>query len=573
MESRNLILAIILSVVVLFIWSFFFEAPEQEMLDGEIGSGDVSEVNSNELDMEVIDEIERSLGISENDNIGLDEALSVDKRVKIETDSIVGSINLKGLKIDDIVLKKYNETQEEFSEKIRVLQPIDTYDGYEVTFGWIKNQDANFETPNTESIWKVSNSSATLTSNNEVEFEWSNTTGQTFVTTIGLDEDYLFDITQEVKNNSNEEIIINNASKVTRKQAPSLSGMFILHEGLLGVLQEKLELIDYDDLKDDEETLNFESDNGWVGITDKYWLAALIPDQNKSFKAIYTYDNGYIAYYRSLNATKVAAGSDHIVESQIFIGAKEAKLIDRYQEDYGIYNFDLAIDWGWFYFLTKPLFNVIYFFSELSGNFGLAIIILTVITRIVFFPLANWSFISMAKMKMLQPEMTRIKELHKDDRAQQQQALMALYKKEKVNPISGCLPILIQIPFFFAIYKMLFVSIEMRHAPFYGWIQDLASKDPTTIFNAFGLIPWDPPSFLIIGIWPILMGLTMYIQQKLNPAPPDPIQARIFMFLPLFITILLAQFAAGLVIYWTTNNVLSIIQQWIINKRTTVKTN
>ena len=573
MESRNLILAIILSVGVLFIWSFFFEAPEQEMLNGEIESGDVSEVNSNELDMEAIDEIERSLGIAENDNIGLDEALSADKRVKIETNSIVGSINLKGLRIDDIVLKKYNETQEEFSEKIRVLQPIDTYDGYEVTFGWIKNQDANFETPNSESIWKVSNNNATLTSNNEVEFEWSNTTGQTFITTIGLDEDYLFDITQEVKNNSKEEIIINNASKVTRKQAPSLSGMFILHEGLLGVLQEKLELIDYDDLKDDEETLNFESDNGWVGITDKYWLAALIPDQNKSFKAIYTYDNGYIAYYRSLNATKVAAGSDHIVESQIFIGAKEAKLIDRYQEDYGIYNFDLAIDWGWFYFLTKPLFNVIYFFSELSGNFGLAIIILTVITRIVFFPLANWSFISMAKMKMLQPEMTRIKELHKDDRAQQQQALMALYKKEKVNPISGCLPILIQIPFFFAIYKMLFVSIEMRHAPFYGWIQDLAAKDPTTIFNLFGLIPWDPPSFMIIGIWPVLMGLTMYIQQKLNPAPPDPIQARIFMFFPLFITILLAQFAAGLVIYWTTNNVLSIIQQWIINKRTTVKTN
>ena len=573
MESRNLILAIILSVGVLFIWSFFFEAPEQEMLNQEIESGDVSEVNSNELDMEAIDEIERSLGVTENDNIGLDEALSADKRVKIETNSIVGSINLKGLRIDDIVLKKYNETQEEFSEKIRVLQPIDTYDGYEVTFGWIKNQDANFETPNAESIWKVSNNNATLTSNNEVEFEWSNTTGQTFVTTIGLDEDYLFDITQEVKNNSNEEIIINNASKVTRKQAPSLSGMFILHEGLLGVLQEKLELIDYDDLKDDEETLNFESDNGWVGITDKYWLAALIPDQNKSFKAIYTYDNGYIAYFRSLNATKVAAGSDHIVESQIFIGAKEAKLIDRYQEDYGIYNFDLAIDWGWFYFLTKPLFNVIYFFSELSGNFGLAIIILTVITRIVFFPLANWSFISMAKMKMLQPEMTRIKELHKDDRAQQQQALMALYKKEKVNPISGCLPILIQIPFFFAIYKMLFVSIEMRHAPFYGWIQDLAAKDPTTIFNLFGLIPWDPPSFMIIGIWPVLMGLTMYIQQKLNPAPPDPIQARIFMFFPLFITILLAQFAAGLVIYWTTNNVLSIIQQWIINKRTTVKTN
>ena len=573
MESRNLILAIVLSIGVLFIWSFFFEAPEQQNLDEFSLDEEVSEVNSDELNMEAIAEIEESLGIDNANTIDLSEALSKDQRVNINTQSISGSINLKGLKIDDIVLKKYNETQEEVSENIRLLQPLDTFDGYEVTFGWIKNQDANFETPNAESVWKVSNSNATLTSNNEVEFEWSNTTGQTFITTIGLDEDYLFDITQEVKNNSNEEIIINNASKVTRKQAPSLSGMFILHEGLLGVLQEKLELIDYDDLKDDEETLNFESDNGWVGITDKYWLAALIPDQNKSFKAIYTYDNGYIAYYRSLNATKVAAGGDHIVESQIFIGAKEAKLIDRYQEDYGIYNFDLAIDWGWFYFLTKPLFNVIYFFSELSGNFGLAIIILTVITRIVFFPLANWSFISMAKMKMLQPEMTRIKELHKDDRAQQQQALMALYKKEKVNPISGCLPILIQIPFFFAIYKMLFVSIEMRHAPFYGWIQDLAAKDPTTIFNLFGLIPWDPPSFMIIGIWPVLMGLTMYIQQKLNPAPPDPIQARIFMFFPLFITILLAQFAAGLVIYWTTNNVLSIIQQWIINKRTTVKTN
>ena len=573
MESRNLILAIILSVGVLFIWSFFFEAPEQEVLNGDIINGDVSEVNSNELDMEAIDDIEKSLGITESDAIGLQEALGQNKRVLIETDSLAGSINLKGLRIDDIILKKYNETQEEDSEKIRLLQPIDTFNGYEVTFGWIKNQDANFETPNADSNWKVSGNNTILTSSNEVEFEWNNSTGQKFVTTIGLDEDYLFDITQRVENNSGEEIIINNASKVTRKQAPTLSGMFILHEGLLGVLQEKLELIDYDDLKDDNETLNFESDNGWVGITDKYWLAALIPDQDKSFKAIYTYDNGYIAYYRSLNATKVMPGGDHIVESQIFIGAKEAKLIDRYQEEYGIYNFDLAIDWGWFYFLTKPLFNVIYFFSQLSGNFGLAIIILTVITRVVFFPLANWSFISMAKMKMLQPEMTRIKELHKDDKAQQQQALMALYKKEKVNPISGCLPILIQIPFFFAIYKMLFVSIEMRHAPFYGWIQDLAAKDPTTIFNLFGLIPWDPPSFMIIGIWPVLMGLTMYIQQKLNPAPPDPIQARIFMFFPLFITILLAQFAAGLVIYWTTNNVLSIIQQWIINKRTTIKTN
>ena len=573
MESRNLILAIVLSIGVLFIWSFFFEAPEQQNLDEFSLDEEVSEVNSDELNMEAIAEIEESLGIDNANTINLSEALSKDQRVNINTQSISGSINLKGLKIDDIVLKKYNETQEEESENIRLLQPLDTFNGYEVTFGWIKNQDAAFETPNAETVWKIRNNVSVLDTSNDVEFEWSNNTGQTFITSIALDEDYMFDVTQKVINNSTNNIVINNASKVTRKQSPSLSGMFILHEGLLGVLKEKLELIDYSDLKDDQETLNFESDNGWVGITDKYWLAALIPDQEKSFKAIYTYDNGYIAYYRSLNATNVPGGETHTVDSQIFIGAKEAKLIDRYKEDYGIYNFDLAIDWGWFYFLTKPLFNVIYFFSQLSGNFGLAIIYLTVITRIVFFPLANWSFVSMAKMKMLQPEMTRIKDLYKDDRTQQQQALMALYKKEKVNPISGCLPILIQIPFFFAIYKMLFVSIEMRHAPFYGWIQDLAAKDPTTIFNLFGLIPWDPPSFMIIGIWPVLMGVTMYIQQKLNPAPPDPIQARIFMFFPFFITVLLAQFAAGLVIYWTTNNVLSIIQQWIITKRTKIKTN
>ena len=366
--------------------------------------------------------------------------------------------------------------------------------------------------------------------------------------------------------------IINNAAKITRESTPDLSGMFILHEGLVGVLDEKLEQIDYDDLADDK-VYNFDSNNGWLGFTDKYWLTALIPEQGESFKGIFSYDNNYTAYFRSQDSTIVNAGSSYETSSNIFIGAKEAEVIDAYQEEYGFYNFDLSIDWGWFYFLTKPLFYIIYYLFDLTGNFGVAIIILTAMTRILFFPLANWSFVSMAKMKKLQPEMTRLKELHKDDRQQQQQALMTLYKKEKVNPVSGCLPILIQIPFFFAIYKMLFVSLEMRHAPFFGWIQDLSAKDPTSLFNLFGLIPWDPPSFLVIGVWPILMGLTMYIQQKLNPAPPDPIQAKIFMFFPFFITVLLSQFAAGLVIYWTTNNLLSIIQQWVIVRRTNIKTN
>ena len=575
METRNLILAIVLSVGVLLLWTVFIEAPRQQ-INQSIESGQQDSIGEiAELETEELNQIEEDLGIKKQSFETLENSLQSSARVNIDTQSLEGSINLKGLKIDDIVLKKYQETLDENSSNIRVLSPLSTENGYEVSFGWLKDKNANFETPTSESEWKLISSSNTLRENNELEFEWSNNTGQIYRTSISVDENYLFSINQKIINNSNQEIIVNNASKINRQSAPALSGMFILHEGLLGVLEEKLELIDYDDLKDEGEieTLNFESENGWVGVTDKYWLAALIPDQAKPFKAIYTYDNGYIAYYRSLNAQSVQSNGELEVSSKIFIGAKEAKLIDQYQEDYNIYNFDLAIDWGWFYFLTKPLFYIIYFFSGISGNFGLAIIILTVITRIIFFPLANWSFVSMAKMKMLQPEMTRIKELYKEDRPQQQKALMDLYKKEKVNPISGCLPILIQIPFFFAIYKMLFVSIEMRHAPFYGWIQDLAAKDPTTIFNLFGLIPWDPPSFMIIGVWPVLMGVTMYLQQKLNPAPPDPIQAKIFMFFPLFITILLAQFAAGLVIYWTTNNILSIIQQWVITRRTTVKTN
>ena len=575
METRNLILAIVLSVGVLLLWTVFIEAPRQQ-INPSIESGQQDSIGEIvELETEELNQIEEDLGIKKQSFETLQNSLQSSARVNIDTQSLVGSINLKGLKIDDIVLKKYQETLDENSSNIRVLSPLSTENGYEVSFGWLKDKNANFETPTSESVWKLISSSNTLRENNELEFEWSNNTGQIYRTSISVDENYLFSINQKIINNSNQEIIVNNASKINRQSAPALSGMFILHEGLLGVLEEKLELIDYDDLKDEGEieTLNFESENGWVGVTDKYWLAALIPDQAKPFKAIYTYDNGYIAYYRSLNAQSVQSNGEFEVSSKIFIGAKEAKLIDQYQEDYNIYNFDLAIDWGWFYFLTKPLFYIIYFFSGISGNFGLAIIILTIITRIIFFPLANWSFVSMAKMKMLQPEMTRIKELYKEDRPQQQKALMDLYKKEKVNPISGCLPILIQIPFFFAIYKMLFVSIEMRHAPFYGWIQDLAAKDPTTIFNLFGLIPWDPPSFMIIGVWPVLMGVTMYLQQKLNPAPPDPIQAKIFMFFPLFITILLAQFAAGLVIYWTTNNILSIIQQWVITRRTTVKTN
>ena len=572
MDTRNIILATALSIGILLVWSVYFAPPP--VLNEPITSELSESSDSNEIDSDLgLGSLDESIDIiEENEILSLEDSISDSDRIEINTPGISGSIRLNGLIIDDVTLKSYRETLDENSENIRFLSPLKTGDGHEVSFGWIQAKNSDFEIPNRNTPWKLISGSNVLNLNNELIFEWKNKTGQIFQSTIELDAEYLFKITQKIINNGSNGIIVNNAAKITRESTPTLSGMFILHEGLIGVLNEELEQIDYDDLAEDK-VYNFNSQNGWLGFTDKYWLTALIPEQGKSFKGIFSYDKNYSAYFRSQDSVIVSAGDTYQTSNNIFIGAKEAEVIDAYQEEYNFYNFDLSIDWGWFYFLTKPLFYIIYYLFELTGNFGVAIIILTAMTRILFFPLASWSFVSMAKMKKLQPEMTRLKELHKDDRQQQQQALMALYKKEKVNPVSGCLPILIQIPFFFAIYKMLFVSLEMRHAPFFGWIQDLSAKDPTTIFNLFGLIPWDPPSFMIIGVWPILMGLTMWIQQKLNPAPPDPIQARIFMFFPFFITILLSQFAAGLVIYWTTNNLLSIIQQWIITRRVNVKTN
>ena len=572
MDTRNIILATALSIGILLVWSVYFAPPP--VLNEPITSELSESSDSNEIDSDLgLGSLDESIDIiEENEILSLEDSISDSDRIEINTPGISGSIRLNGLIIDDVTLKSYRETLDENSENIRFLSPLKTGDGHEVSFGWIQAKNSDFEIPNRNTPWKLISGSNVLNLNNELIFEWKNKTGQIFQSTIEMDDEYLFKITQKIINNGANGIIVNNAAKITRESTPTLSGMFILHEGLIGVLNEELEQIDYDDLAEDK-VYNFDSQNGWLGFTDKYWLTALIPEQGKSFKGIFSYDKNYSAYFRSQDSVIINAGDSFQTSNNIFIGAKEAEVIDAYQEEYNFYNFDLSIDWGWFYFLTKPLFYIIYYLFELTGNFGVAIIVLTAMTRILFFPLANWSFVSMAKMKKLQPEMTRLKELHKDDRQQQQQALMALYKKEKVNPVSGCLPILIQIPFFFAIYKMLFVSLEMRHAPFFGWIQDLSAKDPTTIFNLFGLIPWDPPSFMIIGVWPILMGLTMWIQQKLNPAPPDPIQARIFMFFPFFITILLSQFAAGLVIYWTTNNLLSIIQQWIITRRVNVKTN
>ena len=347
-------------------------------------------------------------------------------------------------------------------------------------------------------------------------------------------------------------------------------GFYILHEGFIGVFDEELKEDDYDDVED--KKIVREAESGWLGITDKYWVTAIVPPKNENFKSTFLFKDTYKANYILNNPINLAPSTKKNNEVRLFVAAKEVNTIDGYAESQSIEKFDLVIDWGWFYFFTKPLFFLIDYLFKMTGNFGVAIILITAAIRIIFFPLANYSFRSMAKMKALQPEMMRLKELHKEDKVKLQQGIMALYKKEKVNPASGCLPILIQIPFFFAIYKMLYISLEMRHQPFFGWIKDLSAQDPTSIFNLFGLIPWDPPGFLIIGIWPILMGLTMYLQQKLNPAPTDPIQAKIFMFFPLFLTIILAPFPSGLVVYWTVNNILTIAQQWVIMRRTKIKT-
>ena len=360
---------------------------------------------------------------------------------------------------------------------------------------------------------------------------------------------------------------------INRTGTPEVSGFFILHEGLIGVSDEGLKEVDYDedDLRENP-SLDFNAQGGWIGITDKYWLTALIPDQTARVKSQFRYKNSggkdrYLVNHEITDAGPLAPGAKIEVTSRFFAGAKVSNMIDEYEEQYGIRQFDRAIDWGWFYWLTRPIFSVLHYFNGLIGNFGVAILLLTVLIKLAFFTLANKSYVAMSAMRKLQPKITAMRETHKDDPVKQREEMMKLYKEEKVNPVSGCLPILIQIPVFFALYKVLFVSIEMRHAPFFGWIQDLSAPDPLLVTTLFGLIPWDPPSFLAIGIWPLIMGITMWGQQKLNPAPPDPVQAKIFMFLPIIFTFMLASFPVGLVIYWTWNNLLTISQQWVIMKR------
>ena len=563
MENKNVLLAVILSTAILIGWSFYFENPEEaQRKRAEIQGKTETQTSIQKPEAPQPSKANPAKSISRN------EALKESDRVLIENKNLSGSISLRGALIDDIILKNYRETLDPNSKPIVLLSPKKYEQGYFVESGWATTK-SDIKVPDNNSLWQIKEGKK-LTPNSPITLEWNSREGLIFSKKIEIDDKYLFKITETVRNDKNRAVDLFHYGQITKNAKPTTENFYILHEGLIGVVDKNLKEETYSAVEKEKKTYNGKS--GWFGITDKYWMSAIIPESGKSFKGEYSYTNNYKANFiisepNTINPQKSTTGN-----IKIFIGAKEVYPIDNYAEKEKIDRFDLAIDWGWFYFITKPLFFVIDYIFKIVGNFGVAIIILTALVRIVFFPLSNYSFKSMAKMKVLQPEMLRIKELYKDDVRRTQQEMMALYKREKVNPLSGCLPILVQIPIFFAVYKMLFVTLEMRHAPFFGWIKDLSAADPTTIFNFFGLIPWEPPTFLMIGIWPILMGITMYLQQKLNPAPPDPIQAKIFAWFPFIITIMLASFPSGLVIYWTASNILTMAQQYYIMKKTTVKT-
>ena len=557
MDSKNVIAAISLSAAVIILYSLFFQ-PDPKVIKQNLAEQKKIESNT---DTPSLDKNENFTKLSRQD------ALKENDRVQFENNSVVGSISLKGATIDDLTFKEYNVELND-NKKVTLLSPRNVDDGYIIESGFVTT-NKNIDVPDASTIWKISGNKK-LTNNNPIKLTWSNSQSITFEKYITLDDQFLFTVKEKIINKSDKSYNFYSYGQIIRNKIPKISGFYILHEGFLSVLDDELIEEDYDDIQEKKFTRT--AQEGFVGISDKYWITSVIPQKGKEFKTTFDYKNKFRANYISTQAAEVGPNSFIEEKIEIITAAKRVNIIDGYAENLKINKFDLVIDWGFMYFITKPLFFALDYFFKLLGNYGLAIIAVTVCIRLAFFPLANFSFRSMGKMKLLAPEMARLKELHKDDKMKLQQSMMALYKKEKVNPMSGCLPILVQIPVFFAFYKILFVTLEMRHMPFYGWVKDLSDRDPTSLFNVFGLLPWDPPSFLLIGAWPIIMGITMFIQQKLNPTPPDPIQAKIFMFFPVFLTVILAPFPAGLVIYWSFNNIFTMIQQYIVQRKMTIKT-
>jgi len=599
-NNRNTILAVILSGLVLIGWQYFFAVPQMEKQRAAEQAQSELAKNAKPAEPSANNAATPGAGtdtvppsVNQPSSIGVvisrDEAIAASPRIKIQTPSITGSIALKGARIDDLSLVKYRDTVDPSSPAIVLFSPSGTPDPYYAEFGWVAASGTSVKVPDQNTVWQQ-DGSGNLAPDHPVTLTWNNGEGLTFRRTISVDEQYLFSIKDDVTNSGSAPVTLYPFGLISRHGTPHVAGYYILHEGLVGYLGEH-GLQEYTYKKINEaKSVSLKATNGWLGITDKYWASALLPETSATLQArfsaqpqgnIQTYQTDYLEDPRI-----IAAGSTGSVSTRLFAGAKEARVVGLnfpldalggYNRQLGLNHFDLLIDWGWFYFITKPMFLVLDFFFHLFGNFGVAILLVTVLVKLLFFPLANKSYASMAKMKAIQPQLAALKERYPDDRMKQQQEMMEIYKKEKINPIAGCLPIALQIPVFFSLYKVLFVTIEMRHAPFFGWIKDLSAHDPTNLFNLFGLLPFDPTHlpvigpYLMLGLWPIIMGITMWFQMKLNPTPPDPTQKMIFDWMPVIFTFMLASFPAGLVIYWAWNNLLSVLQQGFIMRRNGVK--
>ncbi|WP_441228505.1 membrane protein insertase YidC [Tardiphaga sp. 20_F10_N6_6] len=600
-DNRNTIIAVILSGLVLIGWQYFYNIPQMEKQRAQTATqtqlaNPTAQPNATPGSTTPTANSTAAGGAPTNvapanaPIVSRDSAIAASQRVKIDTPRISGSIALKGARLDDISLTKFRDTVDPKSPAIVLFSPSGTAAPYYAEFGWVAAAGANTKIPDQNTQWQQQGSNA-LTPTTPVVLKYNNGDGLTFTRTISIDDRYLFSVKDDVSNIGNAPVTLYPFALISRHGTPHVEGYYILHEGLVGYLGDQ-GLQEYGYKKIDEaKAVNFKVTNAWLGITDKYWASALLPDTNAQLQARFssnltgtqrTYQTDYLQ-----DAQTIAIGGTGTANARLFAGAKEAATVGinfplavglgGYNQALGLNHFDLLIDWGWFYFITKPMFLALDWFFHLFGNFGIAILLVTVLVKIIFFPLASKSYASMAKMKAVQPQLAALKERFPDDKMKQQQEMMEIYKKEKINPIAGCLPVMLQIPVFFSLYKVLFVTIEMRHAPFFGWIKDLSAHDPTNLFNLFGLIPFDPTTipvfghYLALGIWPIIMGITMWFQMKLNPTPPDPTQKMIFDWMPLIFTFMLAGFPAGLVIYWAWNNTLSVLQQAYIMNRNGVK--
>src|SRR5215813_5795253 len=597
-EHKNTILAVLLSLLVIVGWQYFIGYPQMERQRQETQLKQQSQAQPGATQPatpapnavqpatpEVPGTPKSGAPSAQAQGASREAFIASSPRVVIETPRLGGSIDLKGGRVDDLTLTQYREETDPKSPPIVLFSPSGAPGAFYAEFGWVPAAGISAAMPGPDTVWKQQNAGA-LGVGHPVTLTYDGGQGLVFTRTIAVDEHYLFTVKDEVANNSSNPVTLFPYALISRHGTPQVQGYYILHEGLIGVMGDQgLQELTYKKIED-SKSQTWDVTNAWLGITDKYWAATLLPDTDAKVRARFsageagglkTYQTDYL-----LQPQTVSPGANGSANARLFAGAKEVSVVGidfplgpgGYNQALHLNHFDLLIDWGWFYFITKPMFLALDFFFHLVGNFGIAILIVTVLVKILFFPLANKSYASMAKMKAVQPQMAMIKERYADDRAKQQQAMMELYKKEQINPVAGCLPIVIQIPVFFSLYKVLFVTIEMRHAPFYGWIHDLSAGDPTNIFNLFGLIPFDPglySSFLHLGAWPAIMGVTMWVQMKLNPAPPDPTQQVIFNWMPLIFTFMLAAFPAGLVIYWAWNNTLSVIQQSVIMHRNGAK--